>query len=89
MSYLDDLENFEKQSVQAIAYNMVKWFMFDQVTIHTEHRANVESTVWITVSIEWGDGKHTMHITGQRNDIIHRRLSEWLREHLKKQREAN
>jgi hypothetical protein len=89
MNAFEKLEKFDEQSIQQIAFNMVKWFMFDQVTIKTETRGNVESTVWITVIIEWGDGAHKMYIDGQRNDIVHRRLSEWLRTHLEKQRRAN
>ena len=87
--FFEKLEKFEEQSVQAIVFNMIKWFGFDRVTVETEVRNNVESSVWITVKIEWEDGKHSMHITGQRNDIVQRRLSEFMKEHLRKQREGN
>ena len=89
MGFFEKLEKFEEQSVQAIVFNMIKWFGFDRVTVETEVRNNVESSVWITVKIEWEDGKHSMHITGQRHDIVQRRLSEFMKEHLRKQREGN
>ena len=82
MNSFEKIEQFENQSIQTIAYNMCKWFLFDRVNVNYEPRGNVESRMWITVKIEVG-GK-TYYIDGQRNDIVHRRLVEWLKGHIEK-----
>lgn len=81
---IDDIEKFEDQSLQVIAWNMCKWFLFDSVNINCEGRAAVESGIWITVKVEI-NGK-TIHIDGQRIDIVKRRLIEWLRKHIEQSR---
>ena len=85
MGLLEKLHDFDNQSIQVIAFNMIKWFNFDSVDISISERSNVESRVWIRVEIRKGDQQ--WHIDGQRNDIVHRRLAEWLKEHLEKQKE--
>jgi hypothetical protein len=81
MGLIEKLYDFKSQSLQGIAFNLVKWFNFDEVKINTRQRDNVESRVWITVELE-KDGKTTW-IDGQRNDIVHRRLVEWLETNIK------
>lgn len=63
---------------------MCKWFLFDRVIIDYSPRDNVESGMWISVKIEINS--KTYYIDGQRNDIVHRRLVEWLKSHLQKTR---
>lgn len=82
MGLIEKLYDFKSQSLQSIAFNLVKWFNFDEVKINTRQRDNVESRVWITVELE-KDGKTTW-IDGQRIDIVHRRLVEWLETNIKK-----
>lgn len=81
MGIFDKLYDFKNQSLQQLAFNLVKWFNFDSVKVNTRQRDNVESRVWITVELE-KDGKVTW-IDGQRNDIVHRRLVEWLEINIK------
>ncbi len=76
MGMLDQIINFESQSLSSIVYNMVKWFEFDGVNTETWRRDNVESGVWISVSIR--KGEKTWHVDGQRLDIVKRRLIEFL-----------
>lgn len=82
MNAFEKLEDFDNQSIQTIAFNMCKWFLFDAVNINYAVRDNVESGIWITVKIEINE--KTFYIDGQRNDIVHRRLTEWLRNHIQK-----
>ena len=84
MNAFEKLEQFENQSIQTISYNMCKWFLFDRVNVNYEPRHNVESGMWINVKIEINN--KTYYIDGQRNDIVHRRLVEWLKSHLEKAR---
>lgn len=81
MGIFDKLYDFKNQSLQQLAFNLVKWFNFDSVKVNTRQRDNVESRVWITVELE-KDGKTTW-IDGQRNNIVHRRLVEWLEINIK------
>ncbi|MGN6416155.1 MAG: hypothetical protein ACTHMC_01595 [Pseudobacter sp.] len=76
MSLIDSLHAFEFQSTHQLVYNMVKWFCFDEVEYTTRHRPNVESTVWMQLTIE-KDGKKWV-VEGQRLDIVKRRLIEFL-----------
>lgn len=80
MGIIERLKDFESQSIQTIAYNMCKWFEFESVNIDTQYRDNVESHVWITIKIT--NKLNTFHISGQRNDIVKKRLIEWLTLHL-------
>jgi hypothetical protein len=80
MSIFEKLEAFEDQSIQTIAFNMCKWFDFDSVNINTEIRHNVESGVWINIKIQRKEKAY--YIDGQRNDIVKRRLIEWLRSNI-------
>jgi hypothetical protein len=72
----EDLYNWEKMSLSNIILLMVKWFNFDNVTMEVQCRPNVESGVWWNLKIEQ-DGK-TYYVTGQRTDIVRRRLIEIL-----------
>lgn len=74
-----DLEKFyewEKMNVTYIIYLMIKWFNFDAVNFETRNRPDVESCVWFDIKIE--KDKKTWYVSGQRPDIIHRRLIEFL-----------
>lgn len=82
MNAFEKLEAFDEQSISLIAFNMCKWFDFDKVTINYEPRNDVESRMWITVKVEH-KGK-TFYIDGQRNDIVRKRLIDWLRSHREK-----
>jgi hypothetical protein len=82
MSAFENLQNFDEQTMQTIAFNMCKWFDFEAVNINYAGRANVESGIWITIKIEYK--AKTFYIDGQRNDIVKRRLIEWLRNHIQK-----
>jgi hypothetical protein len=83
MVAFEKIEAFEEQTLQTIAFNMCKWFGFDRVIIENQVRNNVESGIWITVTIEW-DAKliKRFSISAQRNDLIKERLIKWLRSHL-------
>jgi len=84
MNEFEKLEDFDNHTIQTIIFNMCKWFGFDLVTFFVEPRAEVASRVWINLKIEKA-GK-TWWIDGQRNDIVRKRLIEWLRSHLEKER---
>lgn len=86
MNAFEKLEAFEEQTLPTIAYNMCKWFLFDRVNINYAPRDNVESRIWISVKIEINN--KTFYIDGQRNDIVKKRLIEWLRSHIEKTRNA-
>lgn len=85
---IEEIENFEQQSVQTIAYNMVKWLDFKSVNISYEERKDVESGVWIVVEfsfIDYSVEDNTLcqlHVYGQRNDIVRKRLIDLLRARL-------
>jgi len=74
--FFDKLYDFENQTMQAIFFNMIKWFEFDSIDVECKRRPDVESTVWISITIQ--KGEKTWYIDGQRNDIVKRRLVEWL-----------
>lgn len=82
MNAFEKLEAFEDQSIQTIAYNMCKWFDFDGVDISYKPRHNVESGMWINVIILYKD--KTFWIDGQRNDIVKKRLIDWLKSHIER-----
>lgn len=82
MNAFEKIEDFDNQSIQTIAYNMCKWFGFDAVNINYEVRHDVESGMWINVKINLKE--RTFYIDGQRNDIVRKRLIEWLRSHIEK-----
>lgn len=84
MNEFEKIEDFDNQSIQTIVFNMCKWFNFDLVTFFCEPRPAVASRVWINLKIEKA-GK-TWWIDGQRNDIVRKRLIEWLRSHLENER---
>lgn len=84
MGLLDQIENFESQPISTIVFNMIKWFEFDDVNINYYFRDNVESGVWIAIKIK--KGENVWWVDGQRNDIVRRRLAEWLKNYLEKQR---
>lgn len=81
MNAFEKLEAFEEQTLQSIAFNMCKWFGFDNVTIRNEVRHNVESGMWITVTMEWDTVERTS-VSSQRMDLVKKRLIDWLRGHL-------
>lgn len=76
MSVFDKIKDFESQPLSQITFNMVKWFNFDTVSTDISYRANVESTVWISIKIV--KGEKTWYVDGQRIDIVKRRLIEFL-----------
>ena len=80
MSQIEQIENFEAQSLQQIALNMCKWFGFNRVKIETQVRSNVESGIWIIITMEW-DRRKRFSISAQRNELVKERLIKWLREH--------
>lgn len=84
MNVFDKIENFEEQGIMTIAYNMVKWFCFDEVNVDFQPRDNVESGMWITVKIQINS--KTYYIVGQRIDVVHRKLVQWIRLHIEKAR---
>lgn len=84
MGLLDQIENFDSQPISTIVFNMIKWFEFDDVNINYYFRDNVESGVWIVIKIKKGEA--VWLVDGQKNDIVRRRLSEWMKNYLEKQR---
>lgn len=76
MSIIDRIQNFEDQPLSQIIYNMIKWYNYDSVEMHTHARANVESGIWISLQIH--KELKTWYVDGQRLDIVKRRLIEFL-----------
>lgn len=62
---------------------MCKWFDFESVNVNYEQRNSVASRIWINIRIE--DKNKTYYISGQRNDIVKRRLIDWLRSYIESQ----
>lgn len=81
-TFFEKLYDFESQSMQGIIFNMIKWLYFDSVDMECKSRSDVESRVWITIKIQ-KDG-NTWYVDGQRNDIVKKRLIEWLEKNVKK-----
>jgi len=73
---MDNYYNWEKMGLQYIVYLMVKWFLYDTVNIETIGRVDVESGIWITITVKKEDKEWL--ISGQRVDVVHRRLIEFL-----------
>lgn len=73
---IEDYYKWEEMPVSSIIWLMVKWFDFDKVEQETLGRASVESGVWITITVTRKE--LNLSITGQRPDIIKRRLIELL-----------
>lgn len=78
MGILNKIMDFESQPLSSIIYVMVKWFQFDRVQQDIKVRSDVESGVWINLKIEQ-QGRE-WHISGQTNEIVKRRLIEFLDE---------
>jgi hypothetical protein len=80
MSVFEEIENFEKQSVSMIIYNLIKWYMVDRIEMETYSRPEVESSVWIQLRITVKE--KSWYVEGQRLDIVKRRLIEWFEKNL-------
>ena len=76
----EDFYNWEKMSLARIITLMVKWFGFPSVNMQVHERDNVESGIWYELKIEHSDlGQiNTSYISGQRSDVVRRRLIEFL-----------
>jgi hypothetical protein len=72
---IEDFYNWEKMSISNIISLMVKWFDVESVKMEV-NTANVESGVWWIIEFEKGNKKY--FVTGQRTDIVRRRLIEQL-----------
>lgn len=73
---LNKYYQWEYMALSSIIWLMIKWFNFDSVEMETEYRKDVESGVWISLKIVQGNVAN--YITGQRPDIVKKRLIEYL-----------
>ena len=73
---MEDYYKWEDLALSSIVHLMVKMFDFEEVNTTTFQRHNVESGVWIDVTIK--KGKQTWYVSAQRTDILKRRLIELL-----------
>ena len=81
MSIFEEIENFDKQPVSMIIYNLIKWYMVDKIEMETYSRPEVESGVWIQLRITVKE--KSWYVEGQRLDIVKRRLIDWFERNLK------
>jgi hypothetical protein len=78
---LEKIYDWENMALSSITTLMVKWFNFDKVEMTTTGRVAVESGIWFDITIhrgEIGKGGHQWSVSGQRTDIVKRRLIEFL-----------
>lgn len=82
---LEEIEDFEKQTLTHIVYNMIMWFGFDDVQIHFTSRPEVASRLWVDIEIKKDNSRWS--VSGQRNDIVRRRLIDWLTKNIENYRD--
>ena len=70
--------NWEKMNVAYIIHLMIKWFNFQLVQMEVRERPSVESGMWYDIKIERHNPEKLWFVSGQRLDIVHRRLIEFL-----------